>query len=66
MAGIESPWVGRTPEEYNDETEYNFTVTLKATISVYAKDLENAFEKAEEMSNLDLLDYVDDVEFEEE
>lgn len=70
MAGIQAPWVGKTPEEWHEKTtgekEYSFTFTLKGSISVYAKDLENAFEKAGEMSSLDLLDYVDDVEFEEE
>ena len=66
MAGIEAPWVGSTPEEYNDETEYNFTVTLKAAISVYGKDLYDALEKVEEMSNLELLDYIKEKEIAQE
>lgn len=66
MAGIEAPWVGKTPEEYAGEKEYNFIFTLKGSISVYATDLAEAFEKAEEISNIDLLKYVDEKEFEQD
>ena len=64
--GIEAPWVGCTPEEYESESEYNFTVVLKAAISVYGKDLYDALKKVEEMSNLELLDYIEETEIVQE
>lgn len=64
--GIQADWVGKTPEEYRGEKEYTFTFTLKGSISVCAKNLTRAFEKAEELSNIDLLSYVDEKEIEQE
>ena len=66
--GIQADWVGKTPEEWHEMTtgEKEFTVkfTMSGEITVFAKDGEDAIEKAKEFSNIDLLDYVDDVEFE--
>lgn len=68
MAGIQVPWVGKTPEEWHEMTtgEKEFTVkfTMSGEITLFAKDREDAIDKAKELSNIDLLDYVDDVEFE--
>ena len=66
MAGIEAPWVGKTPEEYAGKKEYNFIITMTGTISMFGADLNDAKERVKEMSNMDLLDYIDDVEIEQE
>lgn len=68
MAGIEAPWVGKTPEEYHEmttgEKEYTVNFIVTGEITVFAKTKEKAIEKVKEFSNIDLLDYVDDVNFE--
>ena len=68
MAGIEAPYVGKTPEEYHEmitgEKEFTVKFTISGEITVFAKDREDAIEKAKDISTIDLFDYVDDVEFE--
>lgn len=66
--GIQADWVGKTPEEWHEtitgEKEFTVKFTMSGEITVFAKDKEDAIDKAKELSNIDLLDYVDDVEFE--
>ena len=68
MAGIEAQYVGKTPEEYHEmitgEKEFTVKFTISGEITVFAKDREDAIEKAKDISTIDLFDYVDDVEFE--
>lgn len=68
MAGIQADWVGKTPEEWHEmttgEKEYTVKITMSGEITLFAKDREDAINEAKELSNIDLLDYVDDVEFE--
>lgn len=68
MAGIQAPWVGKTPEEWHEmitgEKEFTVKFTMSGEITLFAKDIEEAIDKAKELTNIDLLDYVDDVEFE--
>ena len=59
--GIQADWVGKTPEEYAGEKEFTFTITMTGEISIYAKTKEQALEIVENMTNRDLLDYVDDI-----
>lgn len=70
MAGIEAPWVGKTPEEWHEmttgEKEYSFTITMTGTISMFGADVNDAKERVKEMLNMDLLAYIDDVEIEQE
>lgn len=64
MAGIQAPWVGKTPEEFAGQKEFVFKITMTGEISMFGADLNDAKERVKEMSNLDLLDYIDDVEIE--
>lgn len=64
MAGIEAPWVGKTPEEFAGQKEFVFKITMTGEISMFGADLNDAKERVKEMSNLDLLDYIDDVKIE--
>lgn len=61
-------WKLQTPEEYHEsmtgEKEFAVKFTMSGEIIVFAKDEEEAIDKAKEISNFDLLDFVDDVEFE--
>lgn len=70
MAGIQAPWVGKTPEEWREmttgEKEYSFIIKMTGTISIFGADLNDAKERVKEMLNVDLLDYIDDVEIEQE
>lgn len=63
MAGIQADWVGKTPEEYYGEKEYKVEFTLTGTTTVYARSKEEAIEKAYEISVTDLIDDVEDKEF---
>lgn len=62
--GIQADWVGKTPEEYAGEKEFTFTITMTGEISIYSKTKEQALEIVENMTNRDLLDYVDDTKIE--
>lgn len=70
MAGIEASWVGKTPEEWHEmttgEKEYTLKFTMTGEITIFGKDIEGAIENAKYLSNSNLLDYVDDVEFEQD
>lgn len=70
MAGIEAPWVGKTPEEWHEmttgEKEYTLTISMRGTISLFATDLEDAKEKVTDMTKTDLIDYIEEIEVENE
>ena len=64
MAKIQAAWVGKTPEEYAKEKEFYIKFLMRGEITISAKDKEQAIEKAKEIPNFELLEYIDDVEFE--
>ena len=62
---LEAPWVGKTPEEYRDETEYTINFTMQGSITICARDKEQAKEIFRDMSRNELADYTEDVEIDE-
>ena len=60
MIGLEAPWVGKSKEEYNNEREYEFPFTMCGTVIIYAQNYEDALDRLREMSELELLDYVEE------
>lgn len=62
--GIQADWVGKTPEEYAGEKEFTFTITMTGKISIYAKTKEQAVEIVNDMTNFDLLEYVEETKIE--
>ena len=60
--GIQADWVEKTPEEYAGEKEFTVKFTMSGEITLFAKDREDAIDKAKELSNIDLLDCVDDID----
>ena len=61
---MEASWVGRTPEEFSNQKEFTISFTMTGSVSVYARDSEEAREIVREMSNIDLLDSVEETEIE--
>lgn len=62
--GIQADWVGKTPEEYAGKKEFTFTITMTGEISIYAKTKEQAVEIVNDMTNLDLLEHVEETKIE--
>lgn len=64
---IQAPWVGKSPEEYHEETtnqkQFDIEFTMQGTISIFASSKEEALEQAKTISKLDLLDYVEETAF---
>lgn len=67
---IQADYVGLTPEEYHEQTtgekEYTLTISMTGTISLFATDLEDAKEKVINMAKTDLIDYIEEIEVENE
>lgn len=64
---IHAPWVDKSPEEYYEETtnkkQFDIEFTLQGTISIFASSKEEALEEIKNMSKFDLLDYVEETDF---
>ena len=62
---LEAPWVGRTPEEYRGEKEFDVNFSMKGTITIEARNREEAEEIfLANYSAIDLVDCVDEIEVE--
>ena len=65
---MQAPWVGKSPEEYHEETtnqkQFDIEFTMQGTISIFALSREEALEEIKTISALDLLDYVEETSFE--
>ena len=57
MAGIEAPWVGKTPEEYYKQKTFDVTVTIVCTVTVIADDKYDAKDIVKDMDNEELLEW---------
>ena len=64
---IEAPWVGKTPEECNhpDKREYTVYFTIQGSVTVMATSMEDAKEQVEDMSYLDLVSDMEEIEIDE-
>ena len=63
---LQAPWVGKTPEEYDnpDCKEYVIDFVMKGRITILAKDKHDAMEQYHDMSYTELIDFImfDDIE----
>ena len=63
---LEADYVGRTPEEYRGEKEFDVSFVMRGRVTIYAKTEEEARELFEsDYPNFELADYVDETEIEE-
>ena len=66
MVGIQADWVDKTPEEWHEmttgEKEYTVKITMTGEITLFAKDYNEAKEKVSEMCQIDLIEYIEDVD----
>ena len=58
--GLEAPWVGKTPEEYRGQKEFEVTVTIVCKVTVTADDKYDAKDIVKDMDNEELLKWEDD------
>ena len=68
MAGIEHPSVCKSFEEWHEsvsgEKEFTIQFTLRGEITIFGKDKLDAIERLSQFANSELLDYIEEVDFE--
>lgn len=63
MNDIQAGWVGLSKEQYNNKNEYCISFALLGQVTIVAKNKEEALENAQEMTKFELIDFVEEKQF---